>query len=175
MQSRRDFLKTALAFTAATALPLPKGAKAQPTSGGGPAEPKPIEADLPQGWTGSQIKIRQVEMAYSPNGEHVCWHRTRFSALREGDIFRVIEPDGSIADKGQDIEVCWADGDAFPDPVQSPGEEDAWTWGVKVKPCDLSPRPFSSEIREALQVKYNNLFVANPSPYANPEVTYGRA
>lgn len=153
--SRRGFIKSALAFTAVTVLPIPK-AKAQSKTGGpGLEEPLPPEVKLPKGWTGTNIKIRQVEMAYSHEGEYISWHRTRFSALRKNDVFRVIEPDGTIADKGTETEVCIAEGDAYPEHLGG----DDWTWGVKVEPCDLAH--LDSKILEALKMKHRELYSAH--------------
>jgi len=164
--SRRGFIKSALAFTAATALPIPKS-EAKPIKPGGPGPEEAIEVQLPKGWTGSNIKIRDAEVAYSADGKYISWHRTRFSALRKGDIFRVREPDGTLVDHGTHLEVCRAEGDAFPESLGGGN----WTWGVKVEPCDLEN--LNGTVREALKEKHTNLFVDNPSPYANPEVTYG--
>jgi hypothetical protein len=50
------------------------------------------------------------------------WAQVKFSDLRQGDVFRLFEPDGEPVEDGQEFTCC---SDAYFDGV----------WGVKVEEC----------------------------------------
>ena len=132
--TRRGFLGSLMVLGGAGLVPLKLDAKEPP--------PKKINIKVTPnpGWSGDSLKIRAADIAYMDAEGVVCWHRTRFSAIRTGDIFRVVEPDGTIADQGTKNEVCIATEDPVPVPYSEDGQE--WTWGVKCDPYStltLSP------------------------------------
>tara|TARA_R110000824_G_scaffold34976_1_gene110350 strand:+ start:634 stop:1134 length:501 start_codon:yes stop_codon:yes gene_type:complete len=70
-----------------------------------------------------QNNMRTVETFRNSAWEQISWHD-----LKKGTVFRLINPDGSLADEGNEHEVCVAMTDAQPD------EDPRAVWRVQVEP-----------------------------------------
>jgi hypothetical protein len=68
------------------------------------------------------VQLRKVETLVSGGWGNIPWQQ-----LKKGDIFRLVNPDGSLADEGTIREVCTALSDAEPAEVG--------VWSVQCDPC----------------------------------------